>query len=237
MREHGKEGRRNHLKEHLFAPIKLSVLIILIITGIQADWQYNHEKFKFLLKFTLPVLKGLKATIWFSQAGFLKSNNPLLQCFPWSIPKSWQVRFVCAELKYATAERLLNDQMITRKMNHFSDANPLKKSFSTQSERRTSFCIVYWVSLDSSWQPFEQWLLGNVPQRINNNGRGSALLYLVNTDSFLSRALFFKKEKIFLPEGIRGCLIKDTCKQNKWQRISIIFHNSYPLYKAGLRQT
>lgn len=100
----------------------------------------------------------------------------------------------------------------------------------------TGYSIVYWVSLDSSWQPFEQWLLGNVSQIVNNNSKGSVLLFSVNTDSplFLEKR---KKEKIFLPEGIRGSLIKDTCKQNKWQKIFIIFNNREPLYKAGLLQT
>lgn len=37
--------------------------------------------------------------------------------------------------------------------------------------RWTSYCTVYAGSLDSSWQPFKQWMLGNVPQRINNNSK------------------------------------------------------------------
>lgn len=71
----------------------------------------------------------------------------------------------------------------------------------------------------------------NVGKCLSENQRqwlGSELLYLANT--------VFRKEKIFLPEGIIGGLIKDTCKQNKRQKISIVIDNSYPLYRSVLLQ-
>lgn len=101
----------------------------------------------------------------------------------------------------------------------------LSRNAPVERMRWTSHCIVYQVSLNSSWQPFKQWMLGNIPQRISNNGKDQSLyIYLI----------LFKREKLFLPEGIRGRLIKDTCKQNKCQKIFII--NWYcPCLNANLQ--
>lgn len=57
------------------------------------------------------------------------------------------------------------------------------------------------------WQPFKQWLWGNVPPRMSNNGQDQQLFCAANT--------LIKRVKIFLPESIKGRSMKDTCKQEQ----------------------
>lgn len=60
------------------------------------------------------------------------------------------------------------------------------------------------------WQPFKQWLLGNVPPRMSNNGRDQQLFCPANT--------LIKRVKIFLPESIKDRSIKGICKQEQKER-------------------
>ena len=57
------------------------------------------------------------------------------------------------------------------------------------------------------WQPFKQWLWGNVPPRMSNNSQDQQLFCAANT--------LIKRLKIFLPESIKERSMKDTCKQEQ----------------------
>lgn len=57
------------------------------------------------------------------------------------------------------------------------------------------------------WQPFKQWLWGNVPLRVSNNGGDQQLFWVTNTP--------IKRVQIFLPGSIKDRSMKDTCKQEK----------------------
>lgn len=81
------------------------------------------------------------------------------------------------------------------------------------------------------WQPFKQWLWGNVPPRMSNNSQDQQLFCVTNT--------LIKRVKVFLPESIKDCFMKDTCKQeqNKAQTkvfctkdaTFVSYHNQFPL--------
>lgn len=55
------------------------------------------------------------------------------------------------------------------------------------------------------WQPFKQWLWGNVPSGMSNNSWDQHLFCVVNT--------LIKRKKTFLPGRINGWFVEDTCKQ------------------------
>lgn len=57
------------------------------------------------------------------------------------------------------------------------------------------------------WQPFKQWLWGNVSPRMSNNSRDQQLFCPANT--------LIKRVKIFLPESFKECSMKDICKQEQ----------------------
>lgn len=57
------------------------------------------------------------------------------------------------------------------------------------------------------WQPFKQWLWGNVPLWRSNNSQDQQLFCVANT--------LIKRVKSFLPESIKEFFMKDTCKQEQ----------------------
>lgn len=81
------------------------------------------------------------------------------------------------------------------------------------------------------WQPFKQWLWGNVPLRMSNNSQDQQLFSVANT--------LIKRVKIFLPESIKDCFMKDTCKQEQNEPQTkefcpkdatfVSYHNQFPL--------
>lgn len=85
------------------------------------------------------------------------------------------------------------------------------------------------------WQPFKQWLWGNVPLRMSNNSQDQQLFCTANT--------VIKRVKIFLPESIKECSMKDTCKQEQKAAQTKVFcpkdatfvsdHNHFPLSAAA----
>lgn len=86
-----------------------------------------------------------------------------------------------------------------------------------------------------AWQPFKQWLWGNVPLRMSNNSQDQQLFCTANT--------VIKRVKIFLPESIKECSMKDTCKQEQKAAQTKVFcpkdatfvsdHNHFPLSAAA----
>ncbi len=85
------------------------------------------------------------------------------------------------------------------------------------------------------WQPFKQWLWGNVPPRMSNNSQDQQLFCAPNT--------WIKRVKIFLPESIKECSMKDTCKQERRVAQTKVFcpkdatfvhyHDHFPLSAAA----